>query len=384
MSQPEQLIPAEEVSKEVEFPLSFDEWEQKAASLMQAGGYGYASSGAGKGETAKRNEEAFGKWAIVPRMLSDVSNADMSVSLFGRTYKRPFLLAPIGMQKLAHPEGELASVRAAAALGIPFVLSTVASHSIEQVAAAAPTGSKWFQLYWSNNEDVSFSMAERAENAGYEAIVVTVDTIRTGFRETDIRNQFSPLAKGLGKANYESDPAFMNALKSHDEEAIVTSMLENMQTLSLHWNHIAKLKERTNLPVLLKGILHPEDAKRALEYGVDGLVVSNHGGRQLDGTIASIDALPAIAEAVQKRVPVLFDSGIRRGTDVIKALALGADAVLIGRPFLYGLAAHGQQGIEKVIENFTRETEISLSLCGIANLSQLGMLKMVRDSFGQF
>ncbi|HEY9577915.1 MAG TPA: alpha-hydroxy-acid oxidizing protein, partial [Pseudobacillus sp.] len=311
--------------------------------------------------------------------LSDVSDADMSVTLFGRTYERPFLLAPIGMQKLAHPEGELASVRAAASLNIPFILSTVASHSIEEVAHAAPTGSKWFQLYWSNNERVSFSMVERAEKAGYEAIVITVDTVRPGFRDTDIRSEFSPLAKGLGKANYISDPAFMKSLKNSDEVSVAAAIMENIQSLSLHWKHIAKLKERTKLPILLKGILHPEDARTALEYGVDGLIVSNHGGRQLDGVIAAIDALPSIAATVQKRVPILFDSGIRRGIDAVKALALGADAILIGRPFLYGLAAHGQQGVEKVMEDFICETEISLSLSGIADLSQIGRLKMVRD-----
>lgn len=379
MNQQEQLVSTEKINKEIDFPFSFEEWEQRAASSMQAGGYGYACSGAGRGETARRNEEAFRKWAIVPRMLSDVSDADMSVTLFGRTYERPFLLAPIGMQKLAHPEGELASVRAAASLNIPFILSTVASHSIEEVAHAAPTGSKWFQLYWSNNERVSFSMVERAEKAGYEAIVITVDTVRPGFRDTDIRSGFSPLAKGLGKANYISDPAFMKSLKNSDEVSVAAAIMENIQSLSLHWKHIAKLKERTKLPILLKGILHPEDARTALEYGVDGLIVSNHGGRQLDGVIAAIDALPSIAATVQKRVPILFDSGIRRGIDAVKALALGADAILIGRPFLYGLAAHGQQGVEKVMEDFIRETEISLSLSGIADLSQIGRLKMVRD-----
>ncbi|HEY9578177.1 MAG TPA: alpha-hydroxy-acid oxidizing protein [Pseudobacillus sp.] len=379
MNQQEQLVSTEKISKEIDFPFSFEEWEQKAASSMQAGGYGYASSGAGRGETARRNEEAFRKWAIVPRMLSDVSDADMSVTLFGRTYERPFLLAPIGMQKLAHSEGELASVKAAASLNIPFILSTVASHSIEEVASAAPTGSKWFQLYWSNNEEVSFSMVERAEKAGYEAIVITVDTVRPGFRDTDIRSGFSPLAKGLGKANYISDPAFMKSLKNSDEVSVAAAIMENIQSLSLHWNHIIKLKERTKLPILLKGILHPEDARTALEYGIDGLIVSNHGGRQLDGVIAAIDALPSIADIVQKRVPILFDSGIRRGIDAVKALALGADAILIGRPFLYGLAAHGQQGVEKVMEGFIRETEISLSLSGIADLSQIGRLKMVRD-----
>ncbi|KAB7707574.1 alpha-hydroxy-acid oxidizing protein [Bacillus aerolatus] len=379
MSHEKQHVSTKTIIEEMDFPLSFEEWEQKAASLMMQGGYGYARSGAGRGETARRNEEAFAKWAIVPRMLSDVSEADMSVTLFGRTYARPFLLAPVGMQKLAHEEGELATARAAAAMNIPFVLSTVASHSIEEVAAAAPDSPKWFQLYWSNNEEVSFSMVKRAEKAGYEAIVVTVDTVMTGFREEDIRNEFSPLTKGFGKANYENDPAFMKALTSHDEESIIAAMLENIHAPSLHWKHIAELKKKTNLPILLKGILHPEDALTALEYGVDGIIVSNHGGRQLDGVIAAIDALAPIAEAVQKRVPILLDSGIRRGIDAVKALALGADAVLIGRPYLYGLASNGQQGIEKVLERFFQETEISLSLSGIATLSQIGRLKMVRE-----
>ncbi|KKB36888.1 alpha-hydroxy-acid oxidizing protein [Bacillus thermotolerans] len=372
-------LTAKTITTDIKFPVSFEEWEQKAASCMPAGGYGYASTGAGGGETGRRNEEAFAKWAIVPRMLSDVSNLDTSITLFGRTYPHPFLLAPIGMQKLSHEEGELASARAAEAMNVPFILSTVASHSIEEVAAAAPNGSKWFQLYWSNNEEVTFSMVERAEKAGYEAIVVTVDTIISGFRETDIRSEFSPLAKGVGKANYETDPAFMRSLAKHNEEAIVEALLENIATPSLHWNHIAKLKERTNLPVLLKGILHPDDARTAIEYGVDGLIVSNHGGRQLDGVIASIDALPAVAEAVQKQVPILLDSGVRRGIDAVKALALGADAVMIGRPFLYGLAAYGQQGVEKVLERFIEETRISLSLAGIAKLPDAGRLKMVRD-----
>ncbi|KAB7708273.1 alpha-hydroxy-acid oxidizing protein [Bacillus aerolatus] len=379
MSNNNQIGLVKSPDEEIDFPISFEEWEEKAAGMMFEGGYGYASSSAGREETARRNVEAFAKWATVPRTLSDVSEADMSITLFGRTYPRPFLLAPIGVQKLAHIEGELASAKAAAAMNIPFVLSTVASHSIEEVAAAAPDGSNWFQLYWSSNEEISFSMVERAEKAGYEAIVVTVDTVMPGFREVDIRNQFSPIAKGFGKANYISDPVFMKSLTSQDEESIVAAVLKNMLTPSLHWKHIAKLKEKTNLPILLKGILHPEDALTALEYGVDGIIVSNHGGRQLDGVIASIDALPSIAEAVQKRVPILLDSGIRRGIDAVKAFALGADAVLIGRPFLYGLAANGQQGVEKVFERFFHETETTLALSGIANLSQIGRLKMVRE-----
>ncbi|WP_404330162.1 alpha-hydroxy-acid oxidizing protein [Mesobacillus maritimus] len=367
------------ISKETDFPLSFEEWEQKAAEKMMPGGFGYASSGAGREETAKRNQEAFSKWAIVPRMLNDVSKVDMGISLFGRRYPSPFLLSPIGMQVLAHEEGELATAKAAASMGVPFLVSTVSTYSLEEIAAAIPTGSKWFQLYYSSvNPEVSFSMVERAEKAGYEAIIITVDTVMAGWRETDMRSQFSPLSQGYGKGNYIQDPVFMESLPSHDHDSIVTGILENIQHPSLTWKEIAEVKKRTSLPVLVKGILHPEDAEMALEYGVDGIIVSNHGGRQLDGVIASIDALPAIAERVKGKIPILLDSGVRRGIDAVKALALGANGVLIGRPFLYGLAVGGQQGVEKVLERFMQETEVTLALSGMADLSELSRLKVVR------
>ncbi|MGM0903671.1 MAG: alpha-hydroxy-acid oxidizing protein [Bacillota bacterium] len=367
------------ISMETDFPLSFEEWEQKAAEKMMPGGFGYASSGAGREETAKRNQEAFSKWAIVPRMLNDVSKVDMGISLFGRRYPSPFMLSPIGMQVLAHEEGELATAKAAASMGVPFLVSTVSTYSLEEIAAAIPAGSKWFQLYYSSvNPEVSFSMVERAEKAGYEAIVITVDTVMAGWRETDMRSQFSPLSQGYGKGNYIHDPVFMESLPNHDHDSIVAGILENIQHPSLTWKEIAEVKKRTSLPVLVKGILHPEDAEMALEYGVDGIIVSNHGGRQLDGVIASIDALPAIAERVKGKIPILLDSGVRRGIDAVKALALGANGVLIGRPFLYGLAVGGQQGVEKVLERFMQETEVTLALSGMADLSELSRLKVVR------
>jgi isopentenyl diphosphate isomerase/L-lactate dehydrogenase-like FMN-dependent dehydrogenase len=221
-------------------------------------------------------------------------------------------------------------------------------------------------------------MVERAEKAGYEAIVITVDTVMAGWRETDMRSQFSPLAQGYGKGNYVQDPVFMDSLPNDDHETIVAGILENIQHPSLTWKDVAEVKKRTSLPVLLKGILHPEDAKKALECGIDGIIVSNHGGRQLDGVIASIDALPSIVESVKGRIPILLDSGVRRGSDVVKALALGATGVLIGRPFLYGLAVGGQAGVETVLERLIQETEVSLSLSGIADLPELSRLKIVR------
>lgn len=361
-----------DLSKESAFPFSFEEWEQKAAEKMSPASYGYVRGGAGSDETAKRNREAFSKWAIIPRVLNDVSTVDLSISLFGRRYSSPFFLAPIGMQMLAHEEGELASAKAAEAAGVPFLVSTVSTHSLEKIAEAAPTGSKWFQLYFSTvNPELSYSMVERAEKAGYEAIVITVDTVMAGWRENDMRNQISPLSQGFGKGNYVSDPVFMESLLNDDEDTVIANILEHIQHPGLTWKNIAEVKMRTSLPVLLKGILHPADAKMALEHGVDGIIVSNHGGRQLDGVIASIDALPSVVEAVNGEVPVLLDSGVRRGVDAVKALALGATGVLIGRPFLYGLAAGGQQGVEKVVERFIQETEVTLALSGVASVTEV-------------
>lgn len=367
-------------SQQTDFPLNFKELEQAAREKMSQGGYGYVRSGAGGEETMRRNQEAFSKWAISPRTLQDVSNIDTSISLFGNTYPRPLLLAPIGMHKLAHQDGEIATAKAAANKSVPYISSTVSSYTMEEIAEVSGTNPKWFQLYWSNNEAISFSMIKRAEEAGYEAIVIVVDTIMLGWREEDIRNQFSPLKLGLAKPNYENDPVFMGALKSHDHDSIIQGILDNIHTPSLTWKNIADVRKKTKLPVLLKGILHPDDAKLALQYGVDGIIVSNHGGRQLDGVIASIDALPQIVEAVKNKIPVLLDSGVRRGSDVMKALALGAKAVLLGRPYLYGLAVAGQNGVEKVLDRFIQEMDVSLALSGISSIAEASSVKIVRQS----
>lgn len=367
------------IASQNDSPLTHEEWEEKAKQNMKPHEFGHIRSGAGAEETLRRNRSAFSKWAILPRMLQDVSTIDTSVTLFGKTYAHPFLLAPIGMQKLAHEEGDLASVRAASNWHVPFIASTVASFSLEDIAEAAGTNPRWFQLYWSNNEAVSFSMLKRAEQAGYEAIVVTVDTVMLGWREEDLRNSFSPLRAGFGKANYIQDPAFMASLEDTSDAGVIQGILENVYHPSFNWKKIEKIKQATNLPVLLKGILHPDDAVLAVEAGVDGIIVSNHGGRQLDGVVASLDALPLIAEAVNGRIPLLLDSGIRRGTDLIKALILGADAVLLGRPYIYGLANGGQAGVERVLENFIKETQVSLALAGISNISDLSSVKLIRE-----
>lgn len=369
------MAKVENISFAENFPISFAGLEKEAEKVMGAGGFGYVQSGAGGEETLRKNTESFAKYSIVPRMLRDVSVPDTSVTLFGKTYPYPVFLAPIGMQRLEHKEGEIASARAAATYGIPFIQSTVSSYSIEEVAAATGNSSKWFQLYWSNHEEAAFNMVSRAEEAGYEAIVLTVDTVMMGWREADLRNNFSPLKLGYGKANYESDPVFMSSLKDGD---VVQGILDNIHHPTLSWEHVARLKERTNLPILLKGILHPEDAKLAVEKGIDGIIVSNHGGRQLDGVTAAIDALGPISKEVNGRIPVLFDSGIRRGSDVVKALALGADAICLGRPYVYGLAIGGQAGVEKVLANFIEETKVSLSLAGVCSLKDIDGLQLLR------
>lgn len=358
------------------FPVSYEELEQVAQKNMSVGGFGYVRSGAGGEETLRKNLDSFSKYSLVPRVLRNVSNVDTSINLFGKTYPYPFLLAPVGMQKLAHEEGELATSKAAATFKVPFVLSTVASYSIEDVAAVSGDSPKWFQLYWSNNKEVSFNMVKRAEAAGYEAIVLTVDTVMLGWREEDMKNRFSPLKLGYGKANYEQDPVFLASLDSHDQESIVQGILDNVFHPTLDWNHIAELKEHTTLPILLKGILSPEDARLAVDHGVDGIIVSNHGGRQLDGVIAAIDALPLIVDEIKGDIPVLFDSGIRRGSDVVKALALGAEAVFIGRPFVYGLAAAGKAGVEKVIGNYIQDTKVSIALAGASSIKDIPTIKL--------
>lgn len=359
------------IDNHTKYPIDFKELEQEAREALEPGPFGYIRSSAGGEETYNKNISSFSKYSIVPRFLTDVSSLNTEVTILGHTYPHPLFIAPVGVNKIAHEDGEIAVAKAAAKFNFPYIQSTVSSYSIEEIAAATPGSSKWFQLYWSSNKEIAFSMTRRAEAAGYEAIVLTVDTVMLGWREEDIRNQFSPLKRGYGQGNYATDPVFMTALTEQSQEAIVDSILENIYHPTLNWNDITELRNHTSLPILIKGILHPDDAKLAIEKGIDGIIVSNHGGRQLDGVIASIDALSGIVEAVNGSIPVLFDSGVRRGSDAVKALALGATAVCIGRPFVWGLAAGGQKGVERVLENFLQETKVSISLAGVRNMEEL-------------
>ncbi|MGX9133060.1 alpha-hydroxy acid oxidase [Rummeliibacillus sp. JY-2-4R] len=369
-----------DLSPDDTFPISFVELERAAASVLPKNQYGYVRSGAGGEQTLHQNQSAFQKYSIIPRYLKDVSKLDTSIELFGKEYPTPLLAAPVGVLQMISPEGELAVARALKDLNIPYIQSTVSSYSIEEIASAAPDSSKWFQLYWAPcDPEISYSMVKRAEQAGYEAIVLTIDTMMLGWRETDMRNQFSPISEGYGKGNWATDPAFLKSIPNNDLNSIIEGILANLHHPTLQWANIKELKKRTTLPVLIKGILHPEDAKLALENGVDGIIVSNHGGRQLDGVIPSIDALPAIVEAINGQIPVLFDSGIRRGTDVVKALALGANAVLIGRPFVYGLAIAGEEGVKRVFSTILKETEVTLSMAGITEVKHAKELSIVKQ-----
>ncbi|MFB2516716.1 alpha-hydroxy-acid oxidizing protein [Lysinibacillus sp. OTC-L20] len=367
------------ITAQAPFPICFADLEKAVAEKIEAGPFGYIRSGAGGEQTLRNNRAAFEKYSIVPRFLNDVSNVDTSVHLFGKTYPTPLLFAPVGMNGMVHDDGELAVVRAAQNLNIPYIQSTVSTYALEEVAQAAPSATKWFQLYWSTNEEIAFSMAVRAEAAGFEAIVLTVDTVMLGWREEDVRNQFSPLKLGYARGNYMNDPVFTATLPDDSFESYVQGVLQNVFHPTLNWEHVRELKKRTNLPILLKGILHPEDAKHAIDNGIDGIIVSNHGGRQLDGVIGSLDALPAIVKVVNGQIPIILDSGVYRGMDALKALALGANAVAIGRPFVYGLALEGQQGVEKVMTNLYDELKVSIALAGATSVKGLRNITLVKQ-----
>lgn len=346
--------------------------EEAARAALPAQAFGYVAGSAGSGSTARANRAAFERWRIVPRMLRDVSERDLSTTVLGTPVPAPVLLAPIGVQTIVHPEGELASARAAAAAGLVFVHSTAAAHSIEQVAEASGDGPRWYQLYWPKDRDVAASLIGRAEAAGYRALVVTLDTFVLGWRPTDLDTAYLPFLQSVGIANYLTDPAFSAPLGEDAEPlAKVLRWAGMFGDPSLTWDDLAWLREHTSLPVVLKGVLHPDDARAASDAGVDGVVVSNHGGRQVDGAVAALDALPAVVEAVGDRMAVLVDSGVRTGADVVKALALGASAVLLGRPYIYGLGLGGQAGVEHVLRCLLAELDVTMALSGRASLAEL-------------
>jgi lactate 2-monooxygenase len=355
------------VSGESPWPISPEEWEARAAEVLDAGPFDYIAGGAGSESTMRANLEAFERRRLRPRMLSGNVERDISVDVLGARSPAPFFLAPIGVLSIAHAEGELAAARAAAATGIPFVLSSAASHSLEEVADTMGDAPRWFQLYWVNDREVALSLVRRAAETGYSALVVTLDTLTLGWRDRDLRKPYLPFVTGEGCAQFFSDPVFRSRLERPPEEDVVTAavtMLATFPNLGLTWGDLAWLRGQTDLPLLVKGVLTAEDARRARESGVDGIVVSNHGGRQVDGAVAALDALVEVRNALGEDAVLLMDGGIRRGADVLKALALGADAVLLGRPYAYGLAVGGQEGVEAVIRHLMAETDLTLALVG--------------------
>ncbi len=381
---------------------------------MSREGFAYIAGGAGLESTMAANRAAFERWRIVPRFLNDVSDRDTSVELFGRRLPAPFLLAPIGVLEMAHRDADVGAARAAAEAGVPFVISSQASVPMEEIAAAMGDAPRWYQLYFSFSKELARSFIQRAEACGCEAIVLTLDTTMLGWRLRDLDLGFLPFILGKGIAQYVSDPEFRRRLEdvepaptgrpnlaairslyrlaraypgstwrnllSPEPRAAARLFMDLFPRPSLNWEDVDFLRGTTRLPILLKGVLHADDARRALDHGVDGIVVSNHGGRQVDGALASIDALPAVVDAVGGRIPVLLDSGVRGGADVFKALALGARAVFIGRPYCFGLAIAGSAGVLDVIGNFRADFDLTLGLSGCASVGEIGPERLARSA----
>jgi lactate 2-monooxygenase len=394
--------------------------EEAARKALSPEAFAYIAGGAGAERTMHANTAAFGRWQVWPRPLRDVSTRDLSVGFLGRRRPTPLLLAPLGVMEMAHDDADLAVARAAASLGVPYTLSNQASFPMEEVADAAPGGSRLFQLYWSADDDLNASLLRRAEASGCEAIVVTLDTHLLGWRTRDLDLAYLPFTRGMGIAQYTSDPVFQQLvrervrkgpdvaappapavrmtpktiaagvkiarkgaaltgveglrenLRSPLPRAAVETFLDVFSTPALTWDDLAKARQWTSLPIILKGIVHPDDAARALDAGVDGVWVSNHGGRQIDQSVPTLEALPAVVERIEGRVPVVFDSGIRQGSDAFIALALGATVVALGRPYAYGLGVAGEEGVREVVRNVLAELDITLGLSGHTSFAELG------------
>ena len=390
-------------------PVGMAALEKAAEERMSKQAYAYVAAGAGSERTVRANTAAFERERIVPRMLRDVESRDTSVELLGQRLSSPFLIAPIGVLELAHPDADLAVARAAKATGVPTIFSSQASKPMEECARAMGATARWFQLYWSTSDELVESFVARAEACGCGAIVVTLDTTILGWRPRDLDVAYLPFLRGKGIAQYTSDPVFRrlisdgssggspaeeprptlsalmtllqltraypdgfrSTLRSGRGRAAVQKFIGIYSRPSLTWDDLPFLRERTRLPIILKGLLHADDARRAIDAGVDGVIVSNHGGRQVDGAIATLDALPNVVEAVDGRIPVLLDSGIRSGADAFKALALGAKAVLLGRPYVYGLAVGGSAGVREVLDNFMAEFDLTMGLAGCRSVADI-------------
>jgi lactate 2-monooxygenase len=393
-------------------PTDFGTLEARARRASTSTAWAYVAGGAGEGRTMRNNRAAFDRWAIVPRMAHGNTTRDLSLDLLGSHLPAPVLLAPVGAGALMAEDSDVKIARGAAANGVPYVFSNQGCNPMEECAAAMGSVPRWVQLYWSTDEGLVDSMIARAEAIGAGALVVTLDTTLLGWRPQDLNLGSLPFSRGLGIAQYTADPrfaeivrdriaaasaagteaatevtlgairtllsmtrnhpgAFLDNLRSPEPRAAVETFLDIYSNPGLSWDHLATLRERTRLPVVLKGILHPDDARRAFDSGVDAIVVSNHGGRQVDNAIASLDALVMVREAIGDEPTVLLDSGIRTGADVFTALALGANAVLLGRPYMYGLAVAGERGVTEVVANVIAELDLTMALAGTADLASI-------------
>jgi len=388
-------------------PVSFSKLREKARQKLSKEAFAYIAGSAGRESTKSSNQEAFKRWKIVPKMLRGVSSGDARVDLFGTSLPTPFLLAPIGVLEMAHKQADLAVSKAAAEEGVPFIFSSQASVSMEECSSVMGNAPRWFQLYWSTNNDLVASFVKRAETSGCSSIVLTLDTTMLGWRPRDLDLDFLPFLRGMGIAQYTSDTVFnemMQSPPSQQQESpkptveslkvlyqmsknypgsfwknlfsdeprkAVQTFIETYSRPSLSWEDLSFLRSLTDLPILLKGILSPDDARKAVEADMDGIIVSNHGGRQVDGSISSVDALSTITQTIEGEIPVLMDSGIRSGSDIFKALALGADAVLLGRPYVYALAIAGEAGVREMIQNYRADFELTMRLSGLQSVGDI-------------
>lgn len=365
-------------------PLTFkaDQWEPLAKARLSAESWGYIGGNAGTGETYQKNLESFKKWSIVPSRLVKADFPNLKTTVLGKEYPYPVALAPVGVQKIFHPQAESGAARAAAAEGVPYILSTASSTSIEDVAKANGDGARWYQLYWPSNEhnDVTISLLNRAKASGYTALVVTLDTYMLGWRPSDMDNGYNPFlrADNVGVEIGFTDPVYQKKFKeAHGKEIsedMGTAASEWASTvfpgLSHSWEDVKFLQEHWDGPIVLKGVQSVADAKKAVEIGVQGIVVSNHGGRQQDGGAASLTMLPKIVDAVGDKLDIIFDSGIRCGADIAKALALGAKMVLVGRPYIYGLTLEGEEGVKHVIRSLLGDLDLTLHLAGVPTVDK--------------
>ncbi|XP_012693519.2 hydroxyacid oxidase 1 [Clupea harengus] len=361
-------------------PVCVADFELHAQRVLPKAVFDYYVSGSDEQETLSDNVAAFSRWRFRPRVLRDVSKMDLSATVLGQRLSMPVCVAATAMQRMAHPDGETATVRACHAAGTGMMLSSWATSTIEEVAEASPDSVRWMQLYIYKDRALTQSLVRRAEEAGYKGIFVTVDTPYLGKRRNDVRNRFK-LPSHLRMSNFDSPDLAFSSKEGYGQDSGLAVYVAQAIDPTLRWEDIAWLKGLTRLPVVVKGVLRAEDAVEAVKYGVDGILVSNHGARQLDGVPATMDVLSEIVEAVAGRVEVYLDGGVRRGTDVLKALALGATAVFVGRPILWGLAYEGEQGVGEVLQVFCEEFRLALALAGCRSVKEIDRAIVKRSEF---